>query len=169
MSAIRVFELGPQYSRSHLQNTELWLTDDELGFTDERGTTVSCPRAAVVSALRLITTIRGESQDLLVFFDGGDKPLLDIPLGLWNANDIDELTSLLGIGTALRKYVNSERELAAIAPGIKRPRHLSTRKYLGLSPREWSIYSGTLVITLVAAAIVISLVLVLDHILFNHR
>ena len=108
--------------RGQQQHTALWLTDSQLGFTDWRGVTVSCPRGEVNSAFRLLITIGRQSRDVLAFLDAGGKVLLSAPLGLWDVQALDDLTSRMGIGLAHRKFINSEDELTRNAPGVPSPR-----------------------------------------------
>lgn len=100
------------------QSTVLWLTDSEIGYTNSKGVSATSSRAEVAAAYRLITTIGGQSRDLLVFVGGDGRALVSTPLQIWRAEDVDSLTTELGIGVAHRRFVNSESELERIVPGL---------------------------------------------------
>jgi hypothetical protein len=104
-----------------MQTPTLWLTSDSLGFTNNRGITVSCPRAIVASALRIFATMNRQTRDLLVFRDATDKAVLSAPLGVWRPEDVDHVTDALGIQPAGRKFVYSAAELETVAHGVPLP------------------------------------------------
>lgn len=106
--------------RGVIQTPTLWLTSDSLGFTNRNGITVSCPRSAVTSAVRIFATVKRQSRDLLVFRDSNDNSLLSTPLG-WRPEDVDKVTESLGIEPAGRKFVNSAAELETAAHGAPQP------------------------------------------------
>lgn len=134
-----------------VQPPSLWLTADELGFTNARGMTASCPRSAITSALRVFATIDGRTRDLLVFRDSEDNALVTAPLVTWTAEAVDKLTEQLGIPPAHRKFVNSADELEAAAHGAPTPFRVV------VSPR----YRGILVGVLAALVLVMVVVLAL--------
>ena len=103
------------------QTPTLWLTSDSLGFTNGRGTTVSCPRTIVASALRVFATVNRQTRDLLVFRDGSDNAVLSAPLGVWRPEDVDRVTEALGIQPAGRTIFNSNSELETVAHGAPLP------------------------------------------------
>ncbi len=130
----------------------LWLTDDSVGFTNTSGIVVSCPRTAVVSALRVFATINRQNSDLLVFRDATDNAVLTAPLGVWRPEDVDGITEALGIDPAGRKFVNSASELETAAHGAQQ------LPALGLSRRHRSIVVLSIYIVVVVVVVVALLV-----------
>jgi len=105
--------------RGEWERSSLAVDDDQVRYTDWRGTEVVCPRSAVSTVTLLLITSKKRTSNLIVLRDTQDAPMMSIPAGVFSGESIDKFVSDLGVGPVSRRFVNSRAELDAVAPGLQ--------------------------------------------------